>query len=355
MASGCVVAAVYSWPQPGFGTAFAPSIPANVPMPGKPSSPLGLSRQSAVGRQLRNSATLATDPASEAPMHVCRLIELAGLLVWHGPTLICNGEAIPSDSIEQYWTTSKVRLDRWAWSLKRLSKHDASDAASAQDTPNAVSLLEEILASEMLTRVWTAVACVHDRQRGQQDIEPVARSIMLGQMEMRHRVLTLMVRGPVLNAEAAVRLNRFRRRTEHWTDLLIGHLVPLYNVSEFAPDPQRAQEFANDLQQRGSLARGRRAWSLTLTSLRTAFQVGLSEISPNGDLNARIAGSILSCFPPETFDSTGLFRSLWLMRLTAMADETQGMIEDILTDTAPRTDDPNVTTDRRHRLRRFGA
>ena len=52
--------------------------------------------------------------------------------------------------------------------------------------------------------------------------------------------------------------------------------------------------------------------------------------SPNADLNARIASSILSCFQPELFDSTGLFCSMWLMRLVNAANDAQGMLDELL-------------------------
>ena len=67
-----------------------------------------------------------------------------------------------------------------------------------------------------------------------------------------------------------------------------------------------------------------------LSSLRAAFRQGLTAESPNGDLNARIAAAILSCFPPELFDSTGQFRSLWLLRLANATADAQGMIAELL-------------------------
>ncbi len=269
-------------------------------------------------------------------MHARELVELAAIVSAHGPVLIRSGAPIPTDSIEQYWTASKVRLDRWAWRLKsfRCDFGGSADADARQRRdpwPAARGVLEEILTGEMLTRVWTAVLCGYDRRRGGDEAEPVARSVMIGHMEARHRVLTLMVRSSGIDAEAAVKLNRLRRRVERWTDLLIGHLAGIHDVSEFAFDPPRAKDFAEDLQYRSDLPGGRRVWPLVLASLRAAFRQGFSAESPNADLNARIAASILSCFPTDLFDSTGLLRSLWLIRLTNIAEDTQGMIDDLLT------------------------
>jgi hypothetical protein len=53
-------------------------------------------------------------------------------------------------------------------------------------------------------------------------------------------------------------------------------------------------------------------------------------LSPNEDLNAKIASAILSCFPSDLFDSTGLFRSLWLLRMSNVTSDVQGMIDTLV-------------------------
>lgn len=286
-------------------------------------------------------------------MHARDLVELAAIVSAHGPVLIRSGEPIPANSIEQYWTTSKVRLDRWAWRLKRFA--DPVDVESRRRTepwPLVRGVFEEILTGELLTRVWTAVLCAYDRRRGTDGAEPAARSVMIGHMEARHRVLTLMVRGRDIDADAAMKLNRLRQRVERWTDLLLGHLVNLHNIGEFTFDPRRAADFADDLRQRNGLPGGRQVWPLVLASLRAAFRQGLSDETPNADLNARIAASVLSCFPTDLFDSTGLLRSLWLMRLTNIAEDTQGRIDDLLRLERPAAHKPAFFADipsERHR------
>jgi hypothetical protein len=270
-------------------------------------------------------------------MHARELIELAALISAHGPVLLAGDESIPAHGIEQYWTNSKVRLDRWTRSLKEFTQR-ATDAPNSEHQWLEVrGVLEEILTGEILTRVWTAVLCVYDRTRGTDEAEPVARSVMLGHVEARHRALTLLARGTNIENKAAVKLNRIRRHSERWADLLVGRIDGLDDVSEFAVDPKRAQDFANDMPgRRGCLSKAV-GWTLVLASLRTAFQRELGAVSPNSDLNAGIAASILACFPSDLFDSTGLFRSLWLMRITSAAEDTQGMIEQLLATEQPKT------------------
>lgn len=264
-------------------------------------------------------------------MHARELVELAAIVSAHGPVLIRSGERIPTESIEQYWTTSKVRLDRWSWRLRSfVGKSDAAGPEGWDKWPAVRGVLEEILTGEMLSRVWSAVLCAYDRARGIDDAEPVVRSVMIGHMEARHRVLNLMVRGSKIDPKASALLNHIRRRTECWTDLLVGNVACHYKVAEFAFDQERASQFADDLRARAGLPSGRQVWRLLFASLRAAFQHGMDENSPNPDLNARIATAIISCFPMDLFDSTGLMRSLWLLRMANVAEDTQGKIEDLI-------------------------
>ena len=265
-------------------------------------------------------------------MHARELVELASILSAQGPMLIRGAPQLSSHGVQQYWTASKCRLDRWARNLKSF----AADASSLDTTavrmqwPLVRGVLEEILTGEVLTRVWTAVLCLYDRRQGGNEFESLARSIMIGHLEARHRVLMLLVRGPGIDAEGAVKLNHLRRRSERWTDLLVGHLARYGDVAEFAIDVVRAVEFSRDLEFQSDQAGGRQAWPLLQASLRAAFQSGLARVSPNEDLNAQIASAILSCFPADLFDSTGLFRSLWLHRMSNVTSDVQGMIETLV-------------------------
>ena len=270
-------------------------------------------------------------------MHARELIELAALASAHGPALVQSDTQIPARGIEQYWASSKVRLDHWTRSLKAFTGQASGGRRGEHEWLEARGVLEEILTGEILTRVWTAVLCVYDRTRGTDEAEPVARSVLIGHVEARHRVLALMTQGTKLEAKAAVKLNRLRRRCERWTDLLVGRLGGLQDLSEFAADPERTRDFAEDAPNRRGFEPSHLAWPLLLVSLRTAFQRELGAVSPNADLNARIASGILACFPSQVFDSSGLLGSLWLMRITAAAEEAQVMIEELLAAELPGT------------------
>src|SRR4029453_16328671 len=107
-------------------------------------------------------------------MHARELAELAALVAVHSPVLIHGQGRAPHSSIEQYWTASKCRLDRWGRLLRQLA------AAACEPQPPATlswarirPLLEEILVTELLTRLWTAAAAAYDAAHGDQDLEPI--------------------------------------------------------------------------------------------------------------------------------------------------------------------------------------
>lgn len=265
-------------------------------------------------------------------MHARELIDLAAVVAVHTPVLLRSARSIPEQSVEAYWVASKGRLDRWGRALKRFSTTIRYGGLKPDSPEHHAfrSILEEILVGEVLTRLWSAAMCAYDRIYGADQMEPVARSVLIGQIEARHRVLTILVGRSGLTAEEAMRLDALRRRTERWTDVLVGHLAAEYDVSEFAVDPDRARDFAEDFAQQLQHEGGRFAWPMVLASLRASFREWLEPTSPNPELNAKIAASILTCFPAEVFDGMGTIPSEWSMRISHITSEAEGMLEELL-------------------------
>jgi hypothetical protein len=287
--------------------------------------------------------------ATSSFMHARELADVAGLVAFHGPVLASSGIAPSSAYVEQYWTTSKGRCESWHRALKAHAALLIDEARANLDHWIRIrAVLDEIFISEMLTRVWTALLLACDRRAKSHDLEPIARSVLASHMEARQRGLELLLSAHGFNTRQAVALNRLRRRAERWTDVLIGGLWRLGDMTQFAVEPQRAEDFAADLARRSDPPGRNQAWRLTLISLRSAFQSGTSPIAANPDANARITASILGCFPGELFDSTGVFRSLWMVRLAATASDAQGLITELL-QSGPRDARPDVSTGRRPR------
>jgi hypothetical protein len=263
-------------------------------------------------------------------MHAWELVELGALAAAHGPAVIDLAPDWSPQALQRYWSAGKFRVDAWGREIGAYTRHmqSAPPESRSQLWRQIRPALEEILTAEVLNRVWTAVMCLSDRRRGAGDAEAVARSVYIGQMEARNRALNLMVYGQGFDIKEAVELNQLRRRTERWTDLLLGHLMIHHNASEFAFDAERAHEFADDLRDQGGLCGT--AWRLTMASLRAAFSDGLSPQAAHAELNFRIGSAVVELLPVELFDSVGLPQSLWMMRLTNLTDRAQCMVEELL-------------------------
>ncbi|HEV3004394.1 MAG TPA: hypothetical protein VGX78_08020 [Pirellulales bacterium] len=274
-------------------------------------------------------------------MHAHEMVEFAALVSAHGPLLIERRAELSAAGLAQYWAASRCRLDRWARVLKCQSilppdsppvvNRDQSFSpgdGSVDRVPAGYlnSVLVEILAGEVLARVWSAVLAAADRRRSTCDAAPIAESVLAGHVEARNRALKFLAHGPGITSHDAVELNRIRQRSERWTDLLLGHLCTIDDVSELAFHPSLALDFAHDLRGHPAWTIGGQAWPLALVSMRAGFHRDLDLTSPNADLNARIASAVLACFPPELFDSTGLIRTLWMARLAGTAADIQGMV-----------------------------
>jgi hypothetical protein len=262
-------------------------------------------------------------------MHARELVEFAALIASNGPAIIGHAPRLSGSGLEQYWSASRCRHERWGRSLKTFSYELQYVKASDMATRWAEirNVLEEILTTEVLTRTWAAVCCGYERQRGLDEASPIVRNVLAGHLEARNRALNLMVYGHGLRVEEAVILNRMRRRNERWSDMLLGYLPESADTAKFAFSTARVKEFAADA--RGSV-HSETAWSLLLASLRIAYQKQTCDPSPNEDLNRRVAAGVLACLPSELFESTGTLKSLWLLRMQHAANDTQGMIEELL-------------------------
>ncbi len=239
------------------------------------------------------------------------LVELAALISHHGPVIIAGRFELSGESLEQYWVASKCRLDRW---LRALQPRIVEPGGSQNRAATLPGVIEEIFTSELLTRVWTAILAARSKLHDQSDGEMIARSVMLSHMEARNRALKLLLHGTHLNQQIAVELNRLRRRSERWSDVLVGRLLQTAEVAAFAVDSERAREFALDLHYQSGLISDAQVWGLLMASLRAAFRQSMKDPSPNADLNERIAAGVLGCFGPQLYEESGQFHSLRMFR-----------------------------------------
>lgn len=268
-------------------------------------------------------------------MRAYELVELSALIAVNGQAFIHGGGRLPDSCIAQYWSVSRGRLDRWARALKRnLKQLQSGEEDLAAIWPLARPVLEEVLTGELLTRVWTAIACAHDRQAGVSYVSPVVRSVFLGHLEAHNRALQFLFYVQDHDPAEVLEINQIRRWSERWTDLLLAYLVPVCEVAQVACDPKRVADFAEDAGDQLRLAQQEQIWHLLRLALRSTFAHRLSKRSPNADLNAQIASSILACLRGDRFDASGTLDSLWMQRLEATAADAEAMIDELLAEEA---------------------
>ncbi len=271
------------------------------------------------------------DPRQANFMHAREMIELAAFVTQHSQPLIEGPYQGCSGSIHAYWSSSRFRADRWSRALKTLtvSFDYGKQSTSAVCGSGALGLIEEILAAGVLARVWAAVLHATDYHHNENDTSPVAGTVSAAHAECEQRAISLIARPGAFDDEAATGFDRLRRKTERWTDMLVGCVAIKHDVARFAANPASARSFAGEARRQRNLRANVPDWNDLFASLEFAFRDELISPSPNADLNGRVAASITSCFSADLLDTVGLPRSLWLTQIAARTTETAGMIEEL--------------------------
>ena len=258
------------------------------------------------------------------------IVELAAIAAYHGEAFLRANQAISASGIESYWLASRNRLDAWATALRQLEERSATDCSPS---PNEIEsqwetlqpLAEEILSSEVLTRIWAAIGCESDRRHESGTIEPFVRSILVNHLDLRQRLLRLVFNKMILRSGSLRTIDRMRRSSERWTDVLLGYVARCCQVNEFAFDAARVHDFSSSLKSRETSQEAVK--SLLMSSLRSTFKSSFTTKCPNEILNSQICEAVLSSYGNDLFDSTGQFQSLWQVRMTHVTEDTLGMIE----------------------------
>ena len=247
-------------------------------------------------------------------MNLRHTAEVAALVSVYGINLIRSDSAIPDQSLQDYWHSCKQRLKAWMQCLDAYrSGKPAIDESKLWDGIEPV--LEEIFVSEILTRVWGATLTACDQNQNIVHAEPIARNTLVGHLEARHLALSLLANGPHVSMHDLSVVDRLRRRTERWTDLLLGHLVQDFDVGDFAFEERRARDFANDQLRAGESGMLHPACSFLLTSLRLAFPQTHTEVTEREITQQKVTQAVMAYFPVGSFQLHGPFRSIPNARL----------------------------------------
>lgn len=185
-----------------------------------------------------------------APDDLRRRGDLAAAVVRSAPSLVANADCLSDASAHAAWTASRSRSAGWDGLLRGVLTAADAGPLGPREQAAAVAAAADVLSSEMLARLWSAVAAEHGRRHGGLGLTLATRSLH-DQLRARVFALKLMTHPTALRADFVADLDALRRRAERWTDCLLAALPAGAGLAEvdgvpLAFDAGRCRDFAED-------------------------------------------------------------------------------------------------------------
>ncbi|TWT51261.1 hypothetical protein Pla22_40380 [Rubripirellula amarantea] len=265
-------------------------------------------------------------------MHCTLVADLAALVSQHGPAILCGRDTIPSHAIAQYWSASSNRFELWHQTLARYRRAQQSGETIRLKAwwTEHVTVLEEVLVTEMLTRVVAALAAGLDKKYGIEELSPVTHAVHLNHLEARNRVQQIMLFGRGNSVQDAVRLNRLRQGVERWTDTLIGCLASQHpELARYGMNQDRTRQHAEEYRSSGIGIAQRTTHWLMNSAMNDMLRRRTSKTTALPQANRNVAASVVMMLRPDLFDSVGALKSLWLHRLQSSTHQADRVLEEL--------------------------
>ncbi len=208
-------------------------------------------------------------------------------------------------TLRQFWSASRKLQSGWQKDLAQIHED------VTQDSPGFERVALEVLLTELLTRVWATNWTIADRAQECRDVERIVSNTLHGMGHIRREILLLMVRNwQGMTAELVSRLDRFRRRSERWTDLLIAGPASVHGVWDFAVELERARDFGAEAWAKDA-ASANPASLLISAGLRVMFGSPWPLGCCRGEHFGDLLTAIRSTLPSEAFHEDGHLRPAW--------------------------------------------
>ncbi|MEZ6087131.1 MAG: hypothetical protein R3C05_03680 [Pirellulaceae bacterium] len=266
-------------------------------------------------------------------MHAVLLADLAALIALHGPRMLKPKDAVPPAALQQYWIATRDRSSRWHSIMGKYHQYDRNGDTLGMRAwwEEHLSTMEEILVSEILTRVYAGLGHGLDAGAFEPEIGPVVHSVHLTHLEARNRVLGIMIAGRGASTEVTARLNQLRKTVERWTDVLVGQIAVSYpEASRYGTVLERTLTFADDSAEYSPQLRQTHGWFLS-AAMRDSLSRQMSPHPAFPEENSRVCDAVLVCLRPDMFESLGTLQSLWLHRLRSGAEQADCVLKQLLT------------------------
>lgn len=261
-------------------------------------------------------------------MHANQLADIAAWVAIHSSTFALGEKENTALDAKAYWAKSKCRIARWNSTLKMFD-YDLRDPERNHNPWPAIEIvIEEIVISEMLTRVMAAAFVASDEYSNQDELKGLAHSLLIAHMETRNRAMRILLSGRAANEQIFDRINQLRRQVERWTDLFLSRFDQSSKAAEFGFNVQRVKDFAGERVVYGD-EEFRRQQQILIKSMANNLQSLTKKYSANPDLNREIATGVLGCFAGDRFDSLGLPKSTQLFWLEKSHQDAQLLVEEL--------------------------
>lgn len=261
-------------------------------------------------------------------MHATQLADLAAWVAIHSSTFVYGEGENTALNVQDYWAKSKCRIARWNSAVKMFSHDLNDDECNHNPWPAIEIVVEEIIVSEILTRVMSAALVVYDKYTNSDELKGIAHGILIGHMETRNRAMRLLLHGRAQNEQVFDRINQLRRQVERWTDLFLSRFDNSTAASQFGFKPQRVKDFAGE-RVVYSDEEFRRSQQVFIQSMARSLSACTQKFAANPDLNREIATGVMGCFIKDRFDSFGLPKSSQLLWLEKSHNDTQMLVEEL--------------------------
>lgn len=261
-------------------------------------------------------------------MHANQLADLAAWVAVHSSTFIYGEGENTALDVKDYWVKSKCRIARWNSALKMFNHDLNSPERNHNPWPAIRIVVEEIIISEILTRVMSAALVVYDQYSNSDELKGIAHSLLIAHMETRNRAIRLLLHGRAMNEQVFDQTNRLRRQAERWTDLFLSRFDNSNEASEFGFNPQRVKDFAGE-RVVYSDEEFRRNQQVFIQSMAKNLRICTQKFAANPDLNREIATGVMGCFADNRFDSLGLPKSSQLLWLEKSHNDTKVLVDEL--------------------------
>jgi hypothetical protein len=262
-------------------------------------------------------------------MHASLLAELGSWVAVYSSNLVFGQSEQPTLIGTHYWVASQKRAERWVAALKMFEKDFKNPNVRHDPWPALEIVVQEVLLSELLTRVWSAVVTTHDEHHNSDELFGLAHSVHIRHQEAKNRALRILLSGQATNEAAFDRLNALRRRIERWTDLFLSQLPNAQHASAFAFDPARMRDFGRENREQ-TVEQFQMKQRVLAASFSTDLIRDVCAHPANPELNREIVSGILACFPADRFDSCGMPKSLRTVWLEKSGTETAMLVDQLV-------------------------